>query len=66
MKQSGNNFKHFHSKMFKSFAFVLDTFCTKEELSAYEIKKKKKKKKLNLSMSDRRKESKKISCLSEY
>lgn len=26
VKQSGHNFKHFHSKMFKSFAFVLDTF----------------------------------------
>lgn len=41
VKQNGNNFKHFHSKIFKSFAFVLDTFCTKEELSAYEVKKKK-------------------------
>lgn len=43
VKQSGNNFNHFHSKMFQSFAFVLDTFCTKKELSAYEVKKKKEK-----------------------
>jgi len=36
VKRQSSNIKHFHSKVFKCFAFVLDTFCTKEKLSAYE------------------------------
>lgn len=54
-RQSSSNIKPFHSKVFKYFAFVLDTFCTKKELSVYEEKKN-----TNQSMRDRGRESKKI------
>lgn len=54
-RQSSSNIKHFHSKVFKYFAFVLDTFCTKKELSVYEEKKN-----TNQSMRDRGRESKQI------